>query len=240
MVKIGKKLKGFDEEINKIDNNKDKILSEKNNSEIKDKKNERIKEEKHTLYFKEIHKTKEEYDDLDFYLKNNNISIFLVLLLYKIITKKPNNVCNFILNELGSLLQCKLDKSKEYNFINKENTENPKYNEEKKDILKKENINCDLKKNQHNKIIDYETFLGENHLSLDNLLDAVNFIKIENSDKIYFNNLIKIIEIFENSQNKDILLKENMQPTDFISLNKAENMAKNFYNNYFYNSNSSI
>ncbi|CRG97193.1 conserved Plasmodium protein, unknown function [Plasmodium gallinaceum] len=226
MVKIGKKLKGFNEGVNIIDNNKDKILEKKNNKEIKNKNNEKIKEEKHTLYFGEIQKKKKEYDDLDFYLKNNNISMLLVLLLCKIITKKPKNICDFIHNELDSLLQCQLDKSKTSNIINKEHNENQNYNEEKKDILKKDN---------YNKIINYETFLGENYLSLDNILDAVNFIKIENSEKIYFNNLIKIIEIFENPQNKHTLLKENMQLTDSISLNKAINLAKIFYNNYFYN-----
>ncbi|KAI4841502.1 uncharacterized protein MKS88_000040 [Plasmodium brasilianum] len=256
MVKIGKKLKGFDEGIKRLDTHKDREIEEEEKTKISYKGNkygsgkfsrktveqtrehptEYPSENNDALYLvEESILVKKKYNDPSFYLERNSTSAFLVLLLYKILIIKPDNIIEFILKELECLLKDKFEKSKKFNNISDNNNIRTVTSERHKDDAKNFiGKKFHLTEPKSTYLEKYKFFQGERFLSLDNLLEAVNFIKIENSDQVYFNSLLKIIKHFENSQNKDELLKENIQLNDSIPLNKAIHLTKTFYINYFH------
>ncbi|GAW79883.1 hypothetical protein, conserved [Plasmodium gonderi] len=272
MVKIGKKLKGFDEGMHRVDTyigeesdgvekNKIKNKSEKGidqgliitphlqknigyNSDI-----ESIEEEKNhpfLLLHEVIENDRDKnahQEDINFYVERNCASTLLTFLLYKILITKPNNIIEFIVNELGILFNYhigegeKMKKKKKkdiFTGICSSNMEEPcKENETdtKLNTLNENDFSSIVYKPLN--LINHATFLGNNFLTLSDLFNVLKLIKIENSDKIYFNSLLKILRHFENPQNKDILMKENVHPNEPIPLSWALDLTTTFYNNYF-------
>lgn len=99
-----------------------------------------------------------------------------------------------------------------------------------------ESINDALQKNNNLiESINYESFIKQHFFGLDNILEVVDFLKIENTEEIYYNNLIHIIKNFQNPINNQILQRENVSYGQTISLNKALCLSETIYNNYFYN-----
>ncbi|SPJ10592.1 conserved Plasmodium protein, unknown function [Plasmodium sp. DRC-Itaito] len=286
MVKIGKKLKGFNEGIPKLNTNiNDKIIKEKeeNDAEEKERQLEKYKNEKENelsemifehddqqniheqnrkLYLENIKDCKiYVHDDLQYYLEKNNIPTLLVLLLYRILIEKPENVIKFIIDQIYIFLFTKTETNKknallkplEYPFLQsceekekkkkKEIHENNMINslDEGMDPSFHEPINDRLQNNvlqKNNDLIEsinYESFIKEHFFGLDHILEMVDFLKIENTEEIYYNNLIQIIKNFQNPINNQILQRENMSYGQTISLNKALYLSETIYNNYFYN-----
>ncbi|SBT76015.1 conserved Plasmodium protein, unknown function [Plasmodium ovale] len=246
MVKIGKKLKGFNEGINKLDTQKGKQIEKKEEedeeevgkNEIENKTKDIVENEENSdVYFiEESTRKKENSQDLNFYVQKSNASILLELLLYKVLMNKPKNIVNFVQNELNILFKHKMEKGFEsHPFGSEYNDVGLCSNREKDENSFCPNANQYITQPIPMELIKDELFLGEHLLSLENVIDAVKFIKIENSDKVYFSNLLKILQHFENAQNKNILIRENIQPKDNIPLTKAIHLTTLFYNNYFGN-----
>ncbi|SOV22905.1 conserved Plasmodium protein, unknown function [Plasmodium sp. DRC-Itaito] len=281
MVKIGKKLKGFNDGIAKLKTNiNDKIITEKeeNHAEEKERQRENLKNEKENelsemifehddqqniheqnrkLYLENIKDSKIYiHDDLQYYLEKNNIPTLLVLLLYRILIEKPKNVIKFIIDQIYIFLITKTETNKKLTLLkpleceflqsceeNKKNKikkqdENNMINLLNEDIdpLFHKTINNTLEKNNDLiEPINYESFIKQQFFSLDNILEVVDFLKIENTEEIYYNNLIHIIKNFQNPINEQILQTDNMSYGQTISLNKALYLSETFYNNYFYN-----
>ncbi|SOV14871.1 conserved Plasmodium protein, unknown function [Plasmodium sp. gorilla clade G2] len=281
MVKIGKKLKGFNDCIVKLKTNiNEKIITEKeeNHEEEKERQRENLKNEKENelremifehddqqniheqnrkLYLENIKDSKIYiHDDIQYYLEKNNIPTLLVLLLYRILIEKPQNVIKFIIDQIYIFLVTKTETNKKLTLLkplectflqsceeNKKNKikkqdENNMINllNEDMDPLFHKTINDTLEKNNHLiEPINYESFIKQQFFSLDNILEVVDFLKIENTEEIYYNNLIHIIKNFQNPINDQILQTDNMSYGQTISLNKALYLAETLYNNYFYN-----
>ncbi|CDU16623.1 conserved Plasmodium protein, unknown function [Plasmodium yoelii] len=246
MVKIQKKLKGFTDGI--------KILGTFQNDKYGNDGNENDDIINNPLYknFNDQRQTninldfniKEEviqkninYKDLNLYVDQNDTSILLVILLYKILMKKPQNIVEYIINELNVILkQHTLENDENINSQSSDNNNNMKLpncddiNKNQKDSLDKQYTIINPKPME---LINNKTFLGDDILSLENLLNIVNFTKIQNSDQIYFNNLLKILKQFKNFKNDSILLNEKINPSDTIPMDKAFQLATLFYTNHF-------
>ncbi|SOV77166.1 conserved Plasmodium protein, unknown function [Plasmodium sp. gorilla clade G3] len=281
MVKIGKKLKGFNEGIPELNTNiNDKIIKEKekNEAEEKERQYEKYKNKKENelnemilehddqqniyernrkLYLENIKDSKIYiHDDLQYYLEKNNIPTLLILLLYRILIEKPENVIKFIIDQVYVFLFTKTETNKKHALLKplectflqsceekkkkkkKEQDENNMINSLDEDIDPSfhETINDTLQKNNDLiKSINYESFIKQHFFSLDNILEVVDFLKIENTEEIYYNNLIHIIKNFQNPINNQILQRENMSYGQTIPLNKALYLSETIYNNYFYN-----
>ncbi|KNG76751.1 hypothetical protein PFMG_02978 [Plasmodium falciparum IGH-CR14] len=282
MVKIGKKLKGFNEGIPKLNTNiNDKIIKEKeeNDSEERERQREKYKNEKEhelnemifehddqqniheqyrKLYLENIKDSKIYiHDDLQYYLEKNNIPTLLVLLLYRILIEKPENIIKFIIDQIYVFLFTKTETNKKKHALlkplectfqqsceekekktKKEQDENNMINSLDGDMnpLFHESINDALQKNNNLiESINYESFIKQHFFGLDNILEVVDFLKIENTEEIYYNNLIHIIKNFQNPINNQILQRENVSYGQTISLNKALCLSETIYNNYFYN-----
>lgn len=255
MVKLGKKFKGFDKggiDITQKENKKEiteKEDKEKNRNIIETGIKEPLTLPKYLLNFTGEKTTKETHiDELDFYLIKNDIHKLSVLLLYKILMEKPENVCEFILNELKQILikrgnvltEKEKEKGNEKKNENEENKEQENERQKNETTKNDGNIkNTDIFVNSE----DYKQFLGSNHLTLEDLMNILSFLKIENEDKIYFNNLKKIIQIVESSdssQNENNFLKGTENRTENIPMDTAEELVTTFYKNYFYNQKSLI
>ncbi|SOV79770.1 conserved Plasmodium protein, unknown function [Plasmodium reichenowi] len=286
MVKIGKKLKGFNEGIPKLNTNiNDKIINEKeeNDAEERERQREKYKNEKEhelnemifehddqqhiheqyrKLYLENIKDSKIYiHDDLQYYLEKNNIPTLLVLLLYKILIEKPENIIKFIIDQIYVFLFTKTETNKKHallkplectflqsceekekkkkkeqhenNMINSLDEDmNTSFHESKNDALQN---NVLQKNNDIIESINYESFIKQHFFGLDNILEVVDFLKIENTEEIYYNNLIHIIKNFQNPINNQILQRENVSYGQTISLNKALCLSETIYNNYFYN-----
>ncbi|ETW18354.1 hypothetical protein PFAG_02857 [Plasmodium falciparum Santa Lucia] len=282
MVKIGKKLKGFNEGIPKLNTNiNDKIIKEKeeNDSEERERQREKYKNEKEhelnemifehddqqniheqyrKLYLENIKDSKIYiHDDLQYYLEKNNIPTLLVLLLYRILIEKPENIIKFIIDQIYVFLFTKTETNKKKHALlkplectfqqsceekekktKKEQDENNMINSLDGDMNPSfhESINDALQKNNNLiESINYESFIKQHFFGLDNILEVVDFLKIENTEEIYYNNLIHIIKNFQNPINNQILQRENVSYGQTISLNKALCLSETIYNNYFYN-----
>lgn len=282
MVKIGKKLKGFNEDIPKLNTNiNDKIIKEKeeNDSEERERQREKYKNEKEhelnemifehddqqniheqyrKLYLENIKDSKIYiHDDLQYYLEKNNIPTLLVLLLYRILIEKPENIIKFIIDQIYVFLFTKTETNKKKHALlkplectfqqsceekekktKKEQDENNMINSLDGDMNPSfhESINDALQKNNNLiESINYESFIKQHFFGLDNILEVVDFLKIENTEEIYYNNLIHIIKNFQNPINNQILQRENVSYGQTISLNKALCLSETIYNNYFYN-----
>ncbi|CZT98435.1 hypothetical protein CYL21_3688 [Plasmodium falciparum NF54] len=282
MVKIGKKLKGFNEGIPKLNTNiNDKIIKEKeeNDSEERERQREKYKNEKEhelnemifehddqqniheqyrKLYLENIKDSKIYiHDDLQYYLEKNNIPTLLVLLLYRILIEKPENIIKFIIDQIYVFLFTKTETNKKKHALlkplectfqqsceekekktKKEQDENNMINSLDGDMNPSfhESINDALQKNNNLiESINYESFIKQHFFGLDNILEMVDFLKIENTEEIYYNNLIHIIKNFQNPINNQILQRENVSYGQTISLNKALCLSETIYNNYFYN-----
>ncbi|VWU53025.1 conserved protein, unknown function [Hepatocystis sp. ex Piliocolobus tephrosceles] len=276
MVKIGKKFKGFNKELSKVDTYyaKDKEvdtdkneITKYNKSSIKLKESYEHNENLYLIEQNRKQKIKEKYKNINAYLENNNISTFLILLLYKILMHKPKNVIQFIINELNTLFNNILKQNTYSNFVKSNNIKTSdvitdyinnfnvdisysldthlytKLNkvgndtENGADTYKQNNneiLSDNLIKTIPMELVNEELFLGQDLISISNLTDVINFLKIENTNKIYFNNLNKILLNYENSKNKKILKKENIKISDSICIDKAIILTTVFYNNYFY------
>lgn len=274
MVKLGKKFKGFDIErdITEKENKKkiEKKEDRENDNIIETDVKEPLTLPNYLLKFTGEKTTEEtNIDELDSYLTKNDIHKLSALLLYKILMEKPENVCEFILNELKQILiergHVLPENEKQKEKENKNEEENENENKEKKEQenerqkneqLKMEAIKNETTKNETTKIAvnirntdifvnpnNYEQFLGSNHLTLEDLMNVLSLLKIENEDKIYFNNLKKIIEIVDSSgssKNENNFLIETANQTENIPMDTAEELVTTFYKNYFYNQKSII
>ncbi|KEG01170.1 conserved Plasmodium protein, unknown function [Plasmodium vinckei vinckei] len=245
MVKIQKKLKGFTDGIKILGTfHNDKYVSDENENDdiINNPLYKNINDDRQTninldFNIKEVIQNQINYKNLNLYLNKNDTSILLSILLYKILMKKPQNIVEYIINELNVILnQHTLEKDEN---INSQSSNNNTYME----LSNCDDINKDIKNSldkQHTiinpkpmELINSKTFLGDDILSLENLLSIVNFTKIQNSDQIYFYNLLKILKQFKNFKNDCILLNENINPSDIIPMNKAFHLATLFYTNHF-------
>ncbi|SOS78833.1 conserved Plasmodium protein, unknown function [Plasmodium sp. gorilla clade G1] len=282
MVKIGKKLKGFNEGIPKLNTNiNDKIIKEKeeNDSEERERQREKYKNEKEhelnemifehddqqniheqyrKLYLENIKDSKIYiHDDLQYYLEKNNIPTLLVLLLYRILIEKPENIIKFIIDQIYVFLFTKTETNKKKHALLKplectfqqsceEKEKKTKKEQDENNMINSldgnmnpsfhESINDALQKNNNLiESINYESFIKQHFFGLDNILEVVDFLKIENTEEIYYNNLIHIIKNFQNPINNQILQRENVSYGQTISLNKALCLSETIYNNYFYN-----
>lgn len=205
MVRIGKKLKGFNEGIYNIEQNREEAIKKNKNIEDIQVKPEKKECFDVSLIKKEIVEKQESPDDddisLESYIHDTNIAQFFSLLLYKITLEKPENVCDFILKEITELMNLN---ERDVNQI-----------EPKKEMT------------------NYRHLLGEHQISLEELIDMIQFIKIENEDQIYFNRLKGILNILDNEENSKMLSKENIKITDTIPIQKANELVTNYYKNYF-------
>ncbi|CAD2086762.1 conserved Plasmodium protein, unknown function [Plasmodium vinckei brucechwatti] len=245
MVKIQKKLKGFTDGIKILgDFHNDKYVSDENETDdiINNPLYKNINDQRQTninldFNIKEVIQKQINYKNLNLYLNKNDTSILLSILLYKILMKKPQNIVEYITSELNVILnQHTLEKDEN---INSQSNDNNTYME----LPNCDDINKNIKNSldkQHTiinpkpmELINSKTFLGDDILSLENLLSIVNFTKIQNSDQIYFNNLLKILKQFKNYKNNCILLNEKMNPSDIIPMDKAFHLATLFYTNHF-------
>ncbi|KNC35471.1 hypothetical protein PFLG_00524 [Plasmodium falciparum RAJ116] len=217
-----------------------------------------IHEQYRKLYLENIKDSKIYiHDDLQYYLEKNNIPTLLVLLLYRILIEKPENIIKFIIDQIYVFLFTKTETNKKKHALlkplectfqqsceekekktKKEQDENNMINSLDGDMNPSfhESINDALQKNNNLiESINYESFIKQHFFGLDNILEVVDFLKIENTEEIYYNNLIHIIKNFQNPINNQILQRENVSYGQTISLNKALCLSETIYNNYFYN-----
>ncbi|CAD2112305.1 hypothetical protein YYG_04905 [Plasmodium vinckei petteri] len=242
MVKIQKKLKGFTDGIKILGTfYNDKYVSDENENDdiINDPLYKNINDQRQTninldFNIEEVIQKQINYKNLNLYLNKNDTSILLSILLYKILMKKPQNIVEYIINELNVILnQHTLEKDENINSQSSDNNtymELPNCDDIKKNSLDKQHTIINPKPME---LINSKTFLGDDILSLENLLSIVNFTKIQNSDQIYFNNLLKILKQFKNFKNDCILLNEKINPSDVIPMDKAFHLATLFYTNHF-------
>ncbi|CAD2086745.1 conserved Plasmodium protein, unknown function [Plasmodium vinckei lentum] len=242
MVKIQKKLKGFTDGIKILGTfHNDKYVSDENENDdiINDPLYKNINDQRQTninldFNIEEVIQKQINYKNLNLYLNKNDTSILLSILLYKILMKKPQNIVEYIINELNAILnQHTLEKGENINSQSSDNntyTELPNCDDIKKKSLDKQHTIINPKPME---LINSKTFLGDDILSLENLLSIVNFTKIQNSDQIYFNNLLKILKQFKNFKNDCILLNEKINSSDIIPMDKAFHLATLFYTNHF-------
>ncbi|SCM02382.1 conserved Plasmodium protein, unknown function [Plasmodium chabaudi adami] len=245
MVKIKKKLKGFTDGIKILGTfHNDKYVNDENENDdiINDPLYKNIIDQRQTninldFNLKEVIQKQINYKDLNLYLNQNDTSILLSILLYKVLMKKPQNIVEYIVNELNDLLnQPTLEKDENVNSQSSDNNTHMELsncddvNKNIKNSLDQQHIIINPKPME---LINSKAFLGDDILSLENLLSIVNFTKIQNSDQIYFNNLLKILKQFKNFKNDCILLNEKINPSDIIPMDKAFHLATVFYTNHF-------
>ncbi|ETW36377.1 hypothetical protein PFTANZ_02929 [Plasmodium falciparum Tanzania (2000708)] len=285
------------------DKKNDKIIKEKeeNDSEERERQREKYKNEKEhelnemifehddqqniheqyrKLYLENIKDSKIYiHDDLQYYLEKNNIPTLLVLLLYRILIEKPENIIKFIIDQIYVFLFTKTETNKkkhallkplectfqqsceekekktkkeqdENNMINSlDGDMNPSFHESINDALQKNNnliesINIYIYLNVYIKIFINTLIVYIIYYFINIYVKVVvNFFKFytniyyynQNTEEIYYNNLIHIIKNFQNPINNQILQRENVSYGQTISLNKALCLSETIYNNYFYN-----
>ncbi|ANQ06959.1 Uncharacterized protein PCOAH_00015210 [Plasmodium coatneyi] len=255
MVKIGKKLKGFDEGINRYDTHIGGEASQEKDTQVKNGVEKGTGREFITLLSDNVgehpsteaingrgpledtvsndYRSNIHQEDINAYIQRNDTSTLLTLLLYKVLITRPKNVVDYITDELAVLLnhEPEIKETKKDSDVGGDSPNRTPF-QEKMDSKSNELSESDFSvKFTPTQLINHKTFLGDTFITLDDLFDAVNLIKIENCDKVYFNSLLKILRPFENAQNRDILLKENVQPNECIPLNWALYLTTTFYNN---------
>ncbi|CAG9481266.1 conserved Plasmodium protein, unknown function [Plasmodium vivax] len=261
MVKIGKKLKGFDEGINRHDTHIGGDASQEKDTQVGNGPEKGTGQKFITLLGDHVgeHTSIEAINgrgpledaaanlcgsnadaedqanpaDINAYVERSGTSTLLTLLLYKVLTTKPKNVVNYITDELAILLNHELEmkEAKKDGHVERDSPKGTPSKDEtdsKSNALNESDFSARYTPTQ---LINHKAFLGDSFITLDDLFDAVKLIKIENCDKVYFNSLLKILRPFENDQNRDILLKENVQPNECIPLNWALYLTTTFYNN---------
>ncbi|KJP86191.1 hypothetical protein AK88_04162 [Plasmodium fragile] len=255
MVKIGKKLKGFDEGINRHDTHIGGEAPQEKDTQVRNGAEEIIGREFITLlgdHLGEQNSTEAingrspledtrshiccsnvDQEDINAYVERNYTPTLFTLLLYKVLITKPKNVIDYITDELAILLnhETEMKETKEDSHVGTDTHNTIPSKDEMDSKANALNENDFSVKYTPTQIINHKTFLADNFITLDDLFDAVNLIKIENCDKVYFNSLLKILRPFENAQNRDILLKENVQPNECVPLNWALYLTTTFYNN---------
>ncbi|GAB65392.1 hypothetical protein PCYB_061240, partial [Plasmodium cynomolgi strain B] len=255
MVKIGKKLKGFDEGINRHDTHIGGEASQEKDTQVRNGAEKGTGPEFITLLGDHLgeHPSVEaingrgsledtvpnvcgsnvDQEDINAYVERNDTSTLLTLLLYKVLITKPKNVVQYITDELAILLnhEPEMREPKKDGDVGRDSPSRTPFKDEmdsKSNALGESDFSVKCTPTQ---LINHKAFLGDSFITLDDLFDAVKLIKIENCDKVYFNSLLKILRPFENAQNRDILLKENVQPNECIPLNWALYLTTTFYNN---------
>ncbi|EUD64933.1 hypothetical protein C922_04665 [Plasmodium inui San Antonio 1] len=256
MVKIGKKLKGFDEGLHRHETHIGGEGTQEKDTQLRNGSKEATGQEFITLLGDNVgeHPSIEaiygrgpledivsnvcssnvDQEDIDAYLKRSDTSTLLTLLLYKVLITRPKNVVDYITDELAILLnhEPEIKETEKDGDVGRDSSNRIPFKDQmdrKSSALGETDFSVKCTPPQ---LINHKTFLGGSFITLDDLFDAVKVIKIENCDKVYFNSLLKILRPFENAQNRDILLKENVQPNECIPLNWALYLTTTFYNNF--------